>query len=161
MRMFQCWFHHNFLMLGRSIQMTRKKLHEKSTLSVGCMFDDDPLTLTCFPAHCEPLHLRECRRRGWGWRGRNSYGHVSQTDKLRWTTQLNYKLTHFLLTYKRQNTFCLSLVIDEGPAAWQLGAAEATLYGSCLHGDLLNNIFSSCQTISSLCSPAWIPWPPP
>ena len=26
---------------------------------------------------------------------------------------------------------------------------------------LLDIIISSCQTISSLCSPAWSPWPPP
>ena len=71
------------------------------------------------------------------------------------------KLTPCSLTYKCQNTCCLSLVIDEGPAGWQLGAAEATLNGACLHGDLLDIIISSCQTISSLCSPAWSPWPPP
>ena len=54
-----------------------------------------------------------------------------------------------MLTYKRQDTCCLPLVIDEGPAGWQLGAAEATLYRSCLLGDLLDIIISICQTISS------------
>ena len=50
------------------------------------------------------------------------------------------KLTPCLLTYKRQDTFSLCLVVDEGPAGWQLGAAEATLNGAGLLGDLLDTI---------------------
>ena len=45
-----------------------------------------------------------------------------------------------MLTYKCQNTFSLFLVVDEGPASWQLGAAEATLDGAGLVGDLLDTI---------------------
>ena len=53
------------------------------------------------------------------------------------------------MTYKRQDTCCLPLVVDEGPAGWQLGAAEATLNGARLLGHLLDIIISNCQTISS------------
>ena len=45
-----------------------------------------------------------------------------------------------MLTYKCQNTFSLCLVVDEGPTSWQLGAAEATLNGAGLLGDLLDTI---------------------
>ena len=48
------------------------------------------------------------------------------------------QVTTCLLTYKRQDTFSLCLVVDEGPASWQLGAAEATLNGAGLLGDLLD-----------------------
>ena len=50
------------------------------------------------------------------------------------------QVTTCLLTYKRQDTFSLCLVVDEGPAGWQLGAAEATLNGAGLLGDLLDTI---------------------
>ena len=75
-----------------------------------------------------------------------------ETVMVMFLRQINYgivtsiRLTTLLVTYKRQDTCCLPLVIDEGPAGWQLGAAEATLYRSCLLGDLLDII---CQTISS------------